>query len=451
MTLPIRLRLALVSAVLVAALVSGLGALVYLRLEADLVASVTDGLTERAQDLLDNPPSGSALPLASSDIGDVLAAIQAPDGSIVAATPEFPATGLLDAGSITGLGAPLSFERAVPSEEGPAAIRLLATPAAGGRVIITGVAFDDERATLDALRVELAIALPVAVLLALATGWLVGTAAMRPVDRMRLEAEAISETDLDRRLPVPATHDELAALGKSLNRMLERLQVTVERERRLVDDASHELRTPLANLKAELDLALRRARTEPELIDALRSALEETDRMTRLAADLLVLARADRGTLPVHPRDVNVEQLVAESLGRFAGRASGAGVALESEVEPGLRASVDPDRVGQALDNLVDNALRQTRRGGTVTVRAARDAASIHLAVADAGPGFPDDFLGRAFEPFARADAGRTRSDGGVGLGLTIVRAVARAHGGAVEAANRPGGGGAVVEMTLPA
>ena len=448
MALPIRLRLALVSALLMAAVVGGLGALVYLRLEADLVGAVDDGLVERAQDLLDEPPAGPTIPISSSDIGDVFAAIVAPGGEIEAATPDFP-TEVVGVFVLSAVLEPHWFEQSVTSDEDPTAVRVYAGPAGDGRVVVTGVAFDDQRATLDALRLELAIVLPIAVFLALAIGWLVGRAAMRPVEWMRVEAEAISESELDRRLSVPATRDELAALGRSLNKMLERLQTAVERERRLVDDASHELRTPLANLKAELDLALRRARTEPELLRALRSAAEETDRLTRLAADLLVLARANRGTLPVRVQDVDVRQLVASSLDRAASRVAAVGVALEAEVEPGLRARLDPDRIGQALDNLVDNALRVSLRGGSVRLAAAVRDGQLHLAVIDDGPGFPADFLAEAFEPFSRADAGRTRSEGGAGLGLTIVRAIAEAHGGSVAASNGPGGG-ARVDLVLP-
>ena len=448
MALPVRLRLGLVSAGLVAALVSGLGAFVYFRLESDLVSAVDDGLTERAQALIDAPPSGSVISLASSDVGDVFAAVVGPGGAIVAATPDFP-TEVIGPTVLTAVNGPRAFERTLPSDEDPVPTRLYAAPAGNDRVVVTGVAFDDQRATLAALQEELTLALPGAVALALVGGWLVGRAALRPVDRMRIEAEAISESELGRRLHVPPTRDELAALGRSLNRMLERLETAVERERRLVDDASHELRTPLANLKAELDLALRRARTEPELLEALRSALDETDRLTRLAADLLVLARAHRGTLPVRLRDVDAQELIGASMERAASRASAAGVALEPEVEPGLRVRLDPDRVGQALDNLIDNALRQTPRGGTVRIAIANRDRQLHLAVSDTGPGFPREFLGVAFEPFSRTDAGRTRTEGGTGLGLTIVRAVAEAHGGTVTASNSADGG-AVVEITLP-
>ena len=448
MSLPIRLRLALVSACLTAALVSGVGALVYLRLEADLTSAVDDGLAERADELIADPPSSAEIDISSSDVGDVFAAIVGPDGKPTAATPGFPDV-RVGPTVLTAVNGPRSFERTIPSDEEPMAVRLYAEPAGAGTVVLTGVAFDDQRATLEALRLELAVALPIAVALALGAGWLVGRAAMRPVERMRLEAEDLSDSHLDRRLPVPATRDELEALGRSLNRMLERLETGVRRERRLVDDASHELRTPLANLKAELELALRRARTQPELLDALRSALVETDRLARLAADLLVLAREERGTLPVHLEVVDVGTLVGASVERAALRASSDGIELETAVPPGTAAKLDPDRFAQALDNLIDNALRQSPHPGRVTISSSVVDGSLHIAVADGGKGFPPDYLDRAFEPFSRVDEGRSRGEGGAGLGLAIVRAVAEAHGGSVRASNPPGGG-AVVELAIP-
>jgi len=450
MALPLRARLALVAAALVVAIVAVLGGLVYLQLGAELTGSVDEGLAERAADLIAEPPNGSNVEVAASDIGDVFAAVLAPDGSIEAATEGFPALVVTATARSSGV-TPHSWERAVPSDEGPMAVRLYAAPAGEGRIVITGVAFDDQRATLDSLRLDLVLALPVAAVLALLVGWYVGGAALRPVDRMRAEAAAISASDPERRLPVPATRDELAALGLSLNAMLDRLQAALERERRLVDDASHELRTPLANLKAELDLALRRARTQPELEAALRSAADETDRLSRLAADLLVLARANRGQLPVRRELVDVEELARDAAAALEGRATAAGVRLSVAVPPGALASVDGARVRQALDDLLDNALRSTPPGGSVAiVGGPDDDGGLSIGVSDTGPGFGEGFLGEAFEPFSRADAARSRDDGGAGLGLAIVRAIAKSHGGTVEARNLPEGG-ALVELRLPA
>jgi two-component system OmpR family sensor kinase len=248
---------------------------------------------------------------------------------------------------------------------------------------------------------------------------------------------------------VPGTGDELARLAETLNSMLDRLEEAIERERRFVDDASHELRTPLSNLKAELDLALRRSRTSDELERALRSASEEADRLARLADDLLVLARSDRGRLPIRREPVDVAEMVGGTVDSFAARASERGVGINVHVPGGLRADLDELRMRQALGNLLDNGLRYVPAGGRLSVAAERDDGSLRLEVRDDGPGFPAEFLPVAFEAFARPDASRSRPEGGTGLGLAIVAAVAQAHGGTAEAANLPGGG-AVVVLSIP-
>ena len=448
--LPVRARLAVVSAALVGVLVIGLGTVVYLRLEADLRAAADDGLATRAAQLVAAPPPGPTIDLGQSDVGDIFAQVLAADGTVVATTPGLVPGSIVPTSQLGDLNGPRSLEATVATTADPTLSRLLELPAAGGQIIVVGVAFDDQRDALDRLLLLFASAGPVAVILAGAVGWLVARAALRPVEGMRAESEAVSASEPGRRLPVPQTNDELASLGRSLNRMLDRLEAAVERERRFVADAGHELRTPLANLKAELDLALRRARAPSELVDALRSASEETDRLARLAEDLLLLASADGGKLSMRREEVDLGGLVRETVDSFSGRASSLRIALEASVEDGIRARLDGTRIRQAVGNLIDNALRHTPAGGRVTVEMARRGGTLSIAVADTGEGFGASFLPRAFEAFARADASRSRSAGGAGLGLAIVRAVAEAHGGTVEAKNGDRGG-AVVVLRIPA
>ena len=327
--------------------------------------------------------------------------------------------------------------------------RMLAVPVADGGVLVVGASLDDQRTTLGRLATALAIGGPLALILAVGVTWLLVGWTLRPVESMRAEAAAISAGDPGRRLPVPGTGDELARLAETLNAMLDRLEEAIERERRFVDDASHELRTPLSNLKAELDLALRRSRTSDELERALRSASEEADRLARLADDLLVLARSDRGRLPIRREPVDVAEMVGGTVDSFAARASERGVGIDVHVPGELRADVDELRMRQALGNLLDNGLRYVPAGGRVSVAAEREDGSLRLEVRDNGPGFPAEFLPVAFEAFARPDASRSRPEGGTGLGLAIVAAVAQAHGGTAEAANLPGGG-AVVVLSIP-
>jgi signal transduction histidine kinase len=213
-----------------------------------------------------------------------------------------------------------------------------------------------------------------------------------------------------------------------------------------VADASHELRTPLSLLQTELELALRRPRSREEQQQALRSAAEEVDRLVRLAGDLLVLARADDGKLPLSLERHCVREVLDAVAGRFDSRARAAGRSLEVAASPEWVIWADRLRLEQALGNLVDNALRHG--AGTVRLDGAIEDGMVELTVGDEGRGFPPEFLPHAFERFSRADV--ARGGGSAGLGLAIVEAIARAHGGTASAANGAGGG-AEVRLTIPA
>ncbi|MGD0085076.1 MAG: ATP-binding protein, partial [Acidimicrobiales bacterium] len=239
------------------------------------------------------------------------------------------------------------------------------------------------------------------------------------------------------------------ALATTMNELLGRLHEALARQRAFVADAGHELRTPFAVLQAELELASRPGRGRHELESALARASEEAGRLTRLANDLLLLARSDEDQLAARRREVRMESLLLESAHSFSGRTGGAGARCRIEADSSLVALVDPDRIRQAVDNMVDNALRFAPAGSEVVIRATARLAELVIEVTDEGPGFPPDYLPRAFERFARPDSGRTRSDGGTGLGLAIVQAIALAHGGRATARNRTGGGASVV-LDLP-
>jgi signal transduction histidine kinase len=292
---------------------------------------------------------------------------------------------------------------------------------------------------LATLRTELLVGGPTALLIASLIGYLIAAAALRPVERMRKRAAAISANRLSERLPVAPSQDEVARLGETLNEMLGRLETAVERERSFVADASHELRTPLAHLRAEVELALESPRKKDELETALRSVANESDRLSQLAEALLLLARLDKGTVPIRRDAVELDELLDGVALRFERRAREAGRTIESDGGGG-HARVDRLRIEQALGNLIDNALRHG--AGAIHVSALQHGDWLELHVTDEGNGFPADFAPKAFERFSRAD--QSRGSGGAGLGLSIVAAVTLAHGGTATTANRPGGGGDV-------
>jgi two-component system, OmpR family, sensor kinase len=442
----LRTRVTLVSAALMAVVLAATGVFVYLRVQTELRRTVDETLRSRADAGLLIVQETGSLPPHQPD--DAFAQLIGADGSAVESSGSIAGATALAPGDLRG---PTFSEREALTIEGEVVpARILAVPVPYGGVLVVGASLDDQLTTLGRLAAALAIGGPAALILALGVTWLLVGWTLRPVESMRAEAAAISAGDPGRRLPVPGTGDELARLAETLNAMLHRLEEAIERERRFVDDASHELRTPLSNLKAELDLALRRSRTADELELALRSASEEADRLARLADDLLVLARSDRGRLPIRREPVDVAAMVGGTVDSFAARASERGVGIDVQVSAELRADLDELRMRQALGNLLDNGLRYVPAGGRVSVAAVRDDGSLRLEVRDDGPGFPAEFLPVAFEAFARPDASRSRPGGGTGLGLAIVAAVAQAHGGTAEAANLPGGG-AVVVLSVPA
>jgi two-component system OmpR family sensor kinase len=458
--LPIRVRLTLAFALAMALVLTATGAFVYLRMRSELEHTVDQGLRSRSGDVAalvhqaddEGLTQSGRSPL--TERGENLAQVVSARGRVLDATPRYRSRPLLTPPELRRALRHTTFveRRRVRGLDSP--VRLLATPVRVGNrrtVAVVGALLDDRDEALHRLLVLLAIGGPVALLLASLAGYGVAAAALGPVESMRREAAEVSVSEPGRRLPVPPARDEIGRLGATLNEMLARLETAFERERSFVSDASHELRTPLSILRTELELALRRGRTVEELEAALRSAAEETDRLTQLAEDLLVLARSDQGRLPVRLEELSVGELLGSARERHARRAAdaGRGIRVESSAQPPdpgeLWLTADRLRLEQALANLIENAIRHGE-GEVVLAGDERDG-SVEIHVRDQGRGFPEPFLPSAFERFTRADPARSR--GGAGLGLAIVAAIAAAHGGTATARNRPPGG-ADVWMRLP-
>jgi len=294
---------------------------------------------------------------------------------------------------------------------------------------------------------------PLAVVLAGWGAWLLAGAALGPVERMRRQVASISERDSHTRLAIPGTRDEIAALAVTMNELLDRLQQALARQRGFVADAGHELRTPLTALKAELELAARPGRSPEALGAAVTAAAADTDRLIRLAEDLLLLARADEGSAFLQPVPMVPTDVASAAVRGVAARAAARSVTVGLRADPCPSLNADPDRLRQAVDNLLDNALRYAPpdTGVEVTVTTVTEPGGdiAVIEVRDHGPGFPPEFLPLAFERFRRADSARSRDRGGTGLGLAIVQSITRAHGGRAVADNHPGGG-ARVRLELP-
>jgi signal transduction histidine kinase len=315
---------------------------------------------------------------------------------------------------------------------------------------LLGVSLEDSTRTLGSATHGLLIGGAAFLMLAGIGAYWLARAALAPVERMRREAAALSDEDAGSILQVPRTHDEIAALAATMNDLLVRLRTALARQRAFAADASHELRTPIAVLAGELELANRPGRSRAELAAAVAVAGEEVTRLARITDDLLVLARGDEDKLVIEPELTDIHVLLARSAERASSRAAAAGLVCRVEAPAGLVARADPVRIGQAVDNLVSNALRFAPRGTDIVLSGERSGCWLVLEVRDRGPGFPPDFLPHAFERFRRPERDRARGEGGAGLGLAIVRAIVLAHGGRVAARNRPAGG-AAVRLEIPA
>lgn len=309
-----------------------------------------------------------------------------------------------------------------------------------------------DRRDLDDLLGEilatLAVAAPLALVAAAVVGYGLAGQALAPVAAITRLAASIGGGDLHARLGLDLPDDELGRLARTFDDMLARIEDAFERQRHFTGDAAHELRTPLSLLRSQVDLALARPRTVEEYREALAGLDADLGRLTGLVATLLTLARADTGRLPIDPAPFDLADTVAAILDQYAPLAAAAGVALRAEAAP-APVVADEDLLVQVLVNLVDNALAHTPAGGSLTIGCRRDGDRARLWVADTGTGIAPEHQARVFDRFYRVDAGRTRAAGGVGLGLAICRAIAEAHGGTIELTSRPGEG-TRVELVLP-
>jgi two-component system OmpR family sensor kinase len=438
--IPIRIRLTLFFAIAMAIVLAAVGVFVYARVAADLDHAFDKELRSRAQALSALVQRGGSV--RGTGGSETFTELVAPDGRVVEATPGLRGQALLSQSQLArARRGPAFFDRsALPGQDEPG--RVLALPLRSN-VLVVGATLEHRNDTLTSLQAAFLLGGPIALLLMSAGGYLLAGAALQPIEAMRRRADEISTSSLDERLPVPAAQDEVSRLGRTLNEMLARLEDGLERERRFVADASHELRTPLTTLRAELELALRRSRTTEEFESSIRSAAEETERLSRIADDLLILARAEQGTLALRREPTDLVDLLETVRDRFGARAEVEGRPLTVESEEAPVARVDRLRLEQALGNLVDNAFRHGR--GPITLTAASHNSSVDLHVLDHGPGFPSEFREHAFKPFSRA----TPSGDGSGLGLAIVDTIARAHDGSV-GADLGRDGGADVWIRLP-
>ncbi|GGJ18917.1 sensor histidine kinase [Streptomyces brasiliensis] len=442
--LPVVTRLVLAVAITMSLVLAGAAGLVYWRVRTALDQQLNDDLTT-CQRSLDRAVRNQAQlpPGPRCSLQQVLDA----HGRVLNSSDSLRHQVLLTAAEVDSVARGATIRRDVgsllPITSYP--LRLQATRVTAGghrRIVITAVRRGHRDEALRELLAQLAIASGLTLIAASYVGYRTARAALRPVERYRSGAATLADGTQHLRLDVPADRDdEITRLGHTLNHMLDRLEASAERERRFVADASHELRTPLTLMRAELDVALHRPRSAGELTETLRSVDAEVQRLIDLANALLDLEElGSTGHItraPAHLADL-LDAAVAPH--------------LRTAEQTGRAVTVDTDRVivdvdvrwlQPAIRNLVDNALRHGH--GTVRVTATVHESVLSMCVTDEGPGFPPEFLPRAFNRFARAEPSRT-SDGS-GLGLAFVYAVATAHGGTAHAHNATQGAAVTLRL----
>lgn len=290
---------------------------------------------------------------------------------------------------------------------------------------------------LEEVTATFAWVIPIAIVLASAGGYFLARKSLAPVVAMSTQAGRIGAANLHERLAVQNDRDELGHLAQSFNGLLDRLSQSFERQRRFMADASHELRTPVAILRGEAEVALsQQARSLEEYRESLGVLHQEAERLTHIVEDLFTLTRADAGQYPLQPRDFYLDELIAECVHSARTLALAKKICLNLEEASESPIHADESLLRRMILNLLDNAIKYTPEGGSVSVTCRRAGKEYALSITDTGGGIPADLQPRIFERFFRADKARSRTEndgGGAGLGLSISRWIAEAHHGRLE------------------
>ncbi|HEU5048465.1 MAG TPA: ATP-binding protein [Rickettsiales bacterium] len=319
-------------------------------------------------------------------------------------------------------------------------------------VVEMGFATNDVKATLDGLLAILLLGLPAVILIVSVGGYVLVRRTLRPVENMRAKAEKITFGNLSNRLPVAETGDELEHLAVTLNQMLGRLDDAYQQASRFSADASHELRTPLAIMRGELESIAQDEALSGTQCERIGSVLEEVERLSRIAENLLAISRLDAGEAKIAHERFDLAALVKGTVEQMALLAEEKRIRLTVKVEGPAELYGDRAKIKQVVVNLLDNAIKYTQEDGSVMIHAYAQQGKAILEIIDNGIGIPAAELPHIFERFYRADKVRSRQMGGAGLGLSIVRAICQAHGGTVEMMSTEGKGSACrVELPLAA
>jgi heavy metal sensor kinase len=454
----IRFRLTLWYVILLAVILAGFSAGVYLTLRQRLNENLDDSLQNRAGVVAGALHYENGTPTletegagADPDADEHFTRVYDSTGSVT--FDDSPETGRppVDRESVN---AALQGETKVHRVKvGGQSMRVRTLPVLRGGEVVgaleVGLSEEDVRETLRILLLIIAVAYPVTLGAASFGGVFLAGRALAPIDKITRTARRISAQELSQRLDLQLADDEIGRLARTFDEMIARLDEAFRRQRQFTADASHELRTPLTSIKGQVEVALNRERSAQAYREVLGTVNEEVDRLIRLVGSLLTLARADAGQIPIARERVELGELVTGAVEQARPMAAERGVRLEAAPAAPVALEADEDLLLQLLLNLVDNAVKHTERGGEVTLGWARRDSFAELWVRDSGAGISPEHLPRIFDRFYRADTARSRAEGGTGLGLSICRWIAEAHGGSISVESVPGEGTAFV-VKLP-
>jgi heavy metal sensor kinase len=315
------------------------------------------------------------------------------------------------------------------------------TPDGSHFLVESGIPYQQTEVVLHGLLLTLAIYTPFIVSLAIAGGYWLMRRSLQPVDEITERAEGITSNNLSERLPTIRTGDELERLSTALNRMIGRLDDAFQHINRFSADASHELRTPLTILQLELEGIVHNYPLSDSLENQIGSALEETQRMSRIVESLLTISRLDAGEVKLDRLPLDLSELIARTAGEMNVLAQEKSISLCTSIEDGIHLNGDRTHLQQVIVNLIDNAIKYTQVGGTIHVSLYIEGGKIIVEVSDNGAGIPPQALPHVFERFYRADKARSRASGGAGLGLSIVKAICTAHSAGIQVTSQEGAG----------
>jgi len=313
----------------------------------------------------------------------------------------------------------------------------IVSPSGQKYLVQVGSSMEQVRLALQRFSELAFVLIPFAVVLAAVAGWFFAGGALAPIRRIAQAAHDIEPSNLTGRLPLTGAQDEVDQLAASFNEALARIEKVVGELRQLSGSIAHELRTPIAALRGEAELALLHARSLNEVKDVLGSQIEDFDKLSRMIDQLLTLVRAESGGIKFNLQAIDVGLAVTAVVDTFALMATTRGIALESISGANLIAFVDPQWLEHVLINLLDNAIKYTPPGGSISIHAMADSCNVSIEVRDSGQGIPAEALPYIFDRFYRVDPSRSRQAGGAGLGLSFVKWIVEEHGGTIQVTSR--------------